>query len=265
MKGVFLTLQASSRTHGAITASSNMFGPSPAWKQFSFETASPLATPRSIAMKTALPECCEGVETPAPAGSTSHSLSPETEAELDHLLFTPNLPLTPPFLIPDPQAVLAALSLPSTPASSTPFAPAEVAKALQDSTGDNLQELLSILTTPKAPSPLMDSLELFPGSASQLLPPVPQTPLSTRTALSLESRFLEDWLLDPESLSPAQAQVQGPFMEVPCSQPQNPVGPFCLTPRVTPHSQVTSLHSCLSLFATCTSAYDRHVMHHVIS
>ena len=138
MKGVFLTMQASSRTHGATTASPNMFGPSSAWKQFSFETASSLAL-----------------------------------------------------------------------------------------------------------SPLMDSLELSPGSASQLLPPLPQTPLSTRTALSLESRFLEDWLLDPESLSPAQAQVQGPFMEVPCSQPQNPVGPFCMTPRATPHSQVTSLHSCL--------------------
>ena len=246
MKGVFLTMQASSRTHRATTGSPNVFGPSTAWKQFSFEKASPLATPRSFTMKTALPECCEDAKTPAPAGSTSHSLSPETEAELDRVLFTPNLPLTPPFPIPDPQAVLAALSLPPTPASSTPFAQAEVAKALQDLTADNLQELLSILTAPQAPSPLMDSLELSPGSASQLLLPVPQTPLSTQTALSLESHFLEDWLLDPESLSPAQAQVQGPFMEVPCSQPRNPVGPSHLTP----HSQVTSLHSCLYLF-TC--------------
>ena len=192
-------------------------------------------------------------ETPAKIvkdAGTSHNLSPETGAELDCVLLTPNLPFTPPSPIPDPQAVLAALSPPSTPASSTPFAPAEVAKALQDLTADNLEELLSILTAPQAPSPVMDSLELSPGSASQLLPPVPQTPLSTLTALSLESHFLEDWLLDPESPSPAQAQVQGPFMQVPCSQPQNPVGPSHLTPRVTSHSQVTSLHSCLSLF-TC--------------
>ena len=187
-------------------------------------------------------------ETPAKDAGTSHSLSPETEAELDRVLFTPNLPLTPPFPIPDPQAVLAALSPPPTPASSTPFAPEEVAKALQDLTADNLQELLSILTAPQAPSPLMDSLELSPGSASQLLLPVPQTPLSTQTALSLESHFLEDWLLDPESLSPAQAQVQGPFMEVPCTQPRNPVGPSHLTP----HSQVTVCTvACTCLHVLC--------------
>ena len=212
---------------------------------------------------------------------TSHNLTPEAEAELDRLLFPPNLPTTPLSPTPDPEALLPDFSSPATLASSTPFAPAEVAKALEDLTAENLQELLNILTAPAAPSPPMNSLKRYPGSASQLLPPAQQNPFSPQSAMSLES--LEDWLLDTESLStpiatPAQAQVQGPLTEVPCCQPQDPARPSCLTPSVTPRSQVASLNSCLSLLArvlcwvcvsACTSASvwsnGRHVITHAAS
>ena len=222
MKGVFLTMQASSRTHGVTTASPDMFGPSPAWKQFSFETASPLATPRSFTMKTALPQFHEDAKTLAPADSTApqpkHASAISLgSVDIQGLLRDPNSPMS----VFSPAPLPGATSWWDKMLAASPSSSLSVSSSHASSSSD------SNMSSRSNESLCRGSLVSWTGS------PVSSTGSECD---QVEQSSIQESASTP---TPAQAQTWSPSVEG--SLTLSPASALCVTPGVLPLSQVTFL------------------------
>ena len=225
MKGVFLTMQASSRTHRATTASPNVFGPSTAWKQFSFETGSPLATPCSITMKTALPQGYEDAKTPPPAASTAPQPESSQHAsaislgsvDIQGLLQDPNSPMC----VFSPAPLPGAASWWDKMLAASPSSCLSVSSSYASSHSDSNMSSRS-------------NQRLCRGSvASWAGSPVSST--------GSERDHLEESPIQESASTPTPAQAQTWSPSVQGSLTLSPASALCVTPCVLPLSQVTFL------------------------